>query len=123
MLGEYKSTLDEKGRLNIPAKFREELGENFYVAKPLDKAKCVAVYTSASWDDLVQSIRDKPRSEAYEIKRDIFPSAFPVEMKQGRILIPQILREYAGLDGEAVVIGIDDTAEIWSKALWDARRA
>jgi MraZ protein len=122
MLGEYKSTLDEKGRLNIPVKLRDELGESFYVAKPLDKSKCVAVYTQESWDDVVKSIRELPRADSYEIKREIFPSAFHVEVKQGRILIPPPLREYAGLDGETVVVGIDDTAEIWNKAVWDSRR-
>ena len=122
MLGEYKSTLDDKGRLNIPSKFREELGDSFFIAKPLDKACCVAIYTTESWNDLVDSIRSRPRDEAYEVKRDIFPSAFPVEIKQGRILIPQTLRDYANLEGEAVVIGIDDTAEIWNKSVWDSRK-
>jgi MraZ protein len=124
MLGEYKATLDvNNGRMNIPAKFREELGSRFYAAKPLDKAACVAIYTIDSWNDVIESIRSRPREESYEIKRSILPSAFPIDMdKQGRVKIPAPLCEYASLDGEVVVIGIDDTAEIWNKSVWDSRR-
>jgi MraZ protein len=125
MLGEYKATLDtSNGRMNIPAKFREELGASFYMAKPLDKALCVAVYTIESWNDVIESIRERPREEAYDIKRNILPSAFPIDMdKQGRVKIPQPLLKYAGLetDGEVIVIGIDDTAEIWNKTIWENR--
>jgi len=123
MFGEYKATLDtSNGRMNIPAKFREELGSSFYAAKPLDKASCVAIYTIESWNDVLKSIREKPREESYDIKRNILPSAFPIDMdKQGRVKIPAPLCEYAALDGEVVVIGIDDTAEIWNKSLWERR--
>jgi MraZ protein len=125
MLGEYKATLDtSNGRMNIPAKFREELGSAFYAARPLDKAPCVAIYTNESWQDVIDSIRERPREDAYDIKRNILPSAFPIEMdKQGRVKIPQPLLKYAGLenDSEVIVIGIDDTAEIWNKTIWENR--
>jgi len=127
MLGTYKATIKivkETGRMNIPAKFRKELGDSFYIAKPLDESPCVAVYTTESWNDFLNSeIRGHRRADSYDVKREILPDAFQISMdNQGRVVIPEELCKYAGLENEVIVIGIDDTAEIWDKKAWETRK-
>ena len=120
--GKYKSTLDEKGRLNIPAKIRDALGKSFRLAKPLDDAPCISIYTDDAWEDIVKDIMNRPREETHNIKRDVFSSVFQVEQKQGRILIDQDLRDHANLEGETVIACLYDTVEIWSKKEWENRK-
>ena len=119
MRGEFKSTLDAKGRMNFPVKLREELGKTFVISKTIGE-KCIKVYSKEDWDSLVESIRHMPQVKTAEIQRFLFGSAFEVEPdKQGRVLIPAPLREYAGLQTDIVIVGLEGRAEIWDKQKWD----
>lgn len=120
MLGEFKSTLDSKGRMNFPVKVREELGDVFMIAKTLDQ-NCIKVYTMDDWNALVAKIREMPQTKTANLQRVLFGSAFAIEPdKQGRALIPAPLREYAGLKLDVVIVGLAGRAEIWDKEAWEA---
>lgn len=123
MRGEFKSTLDAKGRMNFPVKLREELGSSFVISKTID-AKCIKVYSKEDWQELVEKIRSLPQTKTAAIQRFLFGSSFEIEPdKQGRVLIPAPLREYAQLQTEIVIVGLEGRAEIWDKASWDAMNA
>ncbi len=120
-MGEYLHTIDSKGRLILPAKFREELGEQFIATKGLDN--CLFVYSKDEWVILENKLKQLPlaKPEARAFVRFFFSGAAEMECdKQGRILLPTNLREHAKLDKEIVVIGVSNRIEIWSKVLWDA---
>ena len=116
--GEYKHSIDAKGRLAMPARLREELGERFTVTKGLDG--CLAVYPEKEWEALEQRIRGLGNGEkARRVKRYYFANAFDAQLDaQGRILIPANLREFADLQKDVVVIGQLDHAEIWDSEKW-----
>ena len=118
MKGEYKHSIDAKGRLAMPAKLRDELGERFTVTKGLDG--CLAVYPEKEWEPLEQRIRGLGNGEkARRVKRYYFANAFDAQLDaQGRILIPANLREFADLQKDVVVIGQLDHAEIWDSEKW-----
>lgn len=119
MYGEYEHTIDAKGRMNFPARLREEFGEHFYIAKSFNE-KCLTVYTKESWDALRESLKDKPSKVALPIERFLFGSACEAEPdKQGRIAIASALRSYANISTEVVVVGLVGRAEIWDKASWE----
>jgi len=120
-MGEYNHTVDEKGRLIIPAKFREELGNEFVITKGLDD--CLFVYNNTEWKALEDKLRALPltNKNARTFARFMLGGAATVELdKQGRILIPQVLRNFAFLDKEIVLVGIANRIEIWNKTKWDA---
>lgn len=118
--GEFKSTLDAKGRMNFPVKLREELGASFIISKTIG-AECIKVYAAEDWAELVAKIKNMPQTKTAAIQRFLFGSAFEIEPdKQGRVLIPAPLREYAGLTQDIVIVGLEGYAEIWDKAKWDA---
>ncbi len=120
MRGEFKSTLDAKGRMNFPVKLRDELGTSFVISKTIGE-HCIKVYSKEDWDCLVESIRKMPQVKTAGIQRFLFGSAFEVEPdKQGRVLIPAPLREYAGLQTEIVIVGLEGRAEIWDKQNWES---
>lgn len=120
MLGEFRSTLDAKGRMNFPVKLREELGTSFFISKTID-AECLKVYTADDWKQLVEKIKALPQTKTAGIQRFLFGSAVEAEPdKQGRILVPAPLREYAKLDTDIVIVGLEGRAEIWNKDTWDA---
>ena len=120
MRGEFKSTLDAKGRMNFPVKLREELGASFIISKTIG-AECIKVYAAEDWAELVAKIKNMPQTKTAAIQRFLFGSAFEIEPdKQGRVLIPAPLREYAGLTQDIVIVGLEGYAEIWDKAKWDA---
>ena len=120
MYGEFEHTIDSKGRMNFPAKLREELGEHFYISKTIGES-CLTVHTEQSWNDLRESLRGKPTKVRLPLERFLFGGACEVEPdKQGRIAIAPALRAYAGLTSEVVVVGMDDHAEIWDKAAYIA---
>ena len=122
LIGEYRHSLDPKGRVNFPAKLREDLGDSFIICKGLDI--CLYVYRMSEWDKLVEKTSALPSSKARTIQRFFFASAVCCEPdKQGRVLIPQTLRDYAGLTGEIAVIGVSTRAEIWDSARWDEANA
>ncbi len=115
LIGQFEHTLDAKGRINFPAKFREDMGNRFILTKGLDN--CIAVYSLEEWERWEKKLSALPDSKS----RFFFASATDVEPdKQGRIVLPAVLREYAGLTKDVVVIGASDRAEIWDAARWAA---
>lgn len=119
LCGEYRYNIDAKGRLNFPAKLREGLGESFVLAKSITD-DCITVYPMDRWEQLVLKIDALPISKSRNIKRRLFATSEEVfPDKQGRILIPQSLRDFAHLDREVVVAGVSDYCEIWNQEAWD----
>jgi len=117
LIGEYQHSLDAKGRVNFPAKLREGLGERFFLTKGLDD--CLFVYSEPEWAALEEKIQAQPLSKARNMQRFLFASAVEREPDaQGRIVIPQNLRQYAGLDKDVMVIGASNRAEIWDAERW-----
>ena len=120
-MGEYNHTLDEKGRLIIPSRFREELGTEFVVTKGLDG--CLFAYANDEWQVLEDKLRALPltNKDARAFARFMLAGAAQVEIdKQGRILLPQVLRTFAGLDKDVVLLGIASRIEIWNRDKWEA---
>ena len=119
MTGTYEHSIDAKGRLFIPAKLREELGVTFYLAMGVDE--CLAIYPQETWNRFTEKFASLPMSQSAAM-RPLFANASKCELdSQGRIVIPQQLRKYAGLEKDAVIIGVNDRAEIWSAETWNAR--
>ncbi len=119
-IGEYNHTLDAKGRLIVPSKFRESLGERFYVTKGLDG--CLSVYPAEEWGVFTEKLRMLPMTnkDARKFSRFFLAGACECEVdRQGRILIPANLREFASLEKEAVLVGVSNRIEIWSRDKWD----
>ena len=121
MTGQYAHNIDAKGRLFIPAKLREELGETFHVTIGPDH--CLTIYPNDTWDDFMAKFHDMPYSKGKSL-RALSANAVDCEPDgQGRILIPAKLREYADLQKEVVVIGSFDRAEIWNAERWAREEA
>ena len=117
--GEYRHTVDDKGRIAVPAKFRAQLGAGAVVSRWLDT--CLAIHTTHGWDGLAAKVAALPITDqnARRFQRLIFAGAAEVELdRQGRILLPAYLREHIDLGTEAVVVGSRDHAEIWVPATW-----
>lgn len=122
--GEYEHTIDRKGRLIIPAKFREIFKENLverlFVTRGLDK--CLFLFSEEEWKLQEQKFKSVSftKSEARKFNRLYFSGASEViPDKQGRILIPRNLKEFAGIKKEVVIVGVSNRIEIWSKELWN----
>ena len=116
MTGTYEHNIDAKGRLFIPAKLRDELGSTFYLAMGIDQ--CLAIYPQGTWARFTEKFASLPMSQS-KAMRPLFANASKCEIDaQGRIVIPQKLRKYANLEKEAVIIGVNDRAEIWSASAW-----
>lgn len=123
MTGQYRHSIDAKGRLFIPAKLREELGDTFYVTIA-GTDPCLAVYSEAGWEKLTEKFDSLPYSKAKTAIRQLYSNAAKCEPDaQGRILLPQKLRSYAGLEKDVVVAGVSKRAEIWNAAAWEALEA
>lgn len=119
-IGEYEHTLDTKGRIIIPSKFREKLGDEFVMTKGLDS--CLFVYPKSEWSILEEKLKTLPltNKDARAFIRFFFAGASECNLdKQGRVTIPGNLRKYSKLDKEAVVIGVSTRMEIWDKEEWD----
>lgn len=118
LIGSYSHSLDVKGRVFVPAKFRQNLGNEYIVTRGIDK--CIYVYSMEEWDKLNQLINTLPISKARDVKHYFFSIASTVEPdKQGRILLPSNLREFAEIDKEIIIAGMSDHVEIWSETNWD----
>ena len=120
LMGEYHHNIDDKGRLIIPAKFRNELGENYIITKGLDK--CLFVYSEEEWNKLIAKLKTLPftNKDARNFTRFFLSGASMCEFdRQGRINISSNLINYASLNKECVVIGANDRLEIWSEELWN----
>ncbi len=118
-MGEYNHTVDAKGRLIVPSKFRELLGEEFVITKGLDG--CLFMYSSEEWKNIEVKFREISQfsKDARKFARFFFASAAVCEVdKQGRVLISAVLREFAGIEKEVVLAGVVNRIEIWSKDRW-----
>lgn len=118
-IGEFNHAVDVKGRLSMPAKFRENLGEVFYITKGLDH--CLFVFPESEWRVFEEKLKTLPltNKNARAFVRLFFAGAAEASFdKQGRILVPQTLREHAEIDKEVVVIGVGQRIEIWSTDQW-----
>ena len=118
-MGEYNHTVDAKGRLIVPSKFREQLGDEFVVTKGLDG--CLFVYENTEWKALEEKLHALPltNANARKFSRFFLAGATTCEVdKQGRILLPAVLRDFAKIDKDAVLVGVGSRIEIWSKELW-----
>ena len=118
-MGEYNHSIDQKGRLIVPSKFREQLGNEFVVTKGLDG--CLFVYSNEEWQRIEEKFREIPLTtkDARKFSRFFFAGAATCEVdKQGRTLLPSNLREYAAIEKEVVSVGVLSRVEIWSKDRW-----
>ncbi|HIZ31751.1 MAG TPA: division/cell wall cluster transcriptional repressor MraZ [Candidatus Fournierella merdipullorum] len=121
LMGEYNYTIDEKGRLNFPAKFREKMGRQFVVTRWLDD--CLVAFPEAEWQRITDILRSKSMVKTRDIQRFLFAAAQEVTPdKQGRILLESALRTHAGLQKEVTVIGVGNYAEIWDTAAWQRKQ-
>ncbi len=119
-MGEYNHTIDAKGRLIIPSKFREALGDTFVVTKGLDG--CLFVYDNTEWNAFEEKLKSLPltNKDARQFVRFFLAGAAEAEVdKQGRILIPNVLRDFAKLNKDVVLIGVGSRIEIWSRERFD----
>ena len=119
-MGEYNHTIDAKGRLIVPAKFREVLGDEFVVTKGLDG--CLFVYAEKEWKAFEEKLGTLPltNKNARQLTRFFLAGAASCEVdKQGRILLPSVLREFAGLEKDVVLVGVASRIEIWSRERWE----
>lgn len=118
-LGQYEHTIDEKGRLIVPAKYRESLGDNFIITFGLDV--CLFVYPLEEWKVLSEKLKLLPlgQRDARAFKRILYSRATSCTLdNQGRVIIMKYLRDYARIKREVMVIGVLDRLEIWSKDIW-----
>jgi len=119
LIGEYEHSLDSKGRMILPAKIREDLGEKFIITKGLDG--CLFGFSESEWNNFEEKLKQLPltNKNARDFVRFFLSGAVEAETdKQGRFLIPANLREYADLDKEAVVTGVGTRIEIWERDKW-----
>ncbi len=119
-MGEYHHSLDDKGRLIIPAKLRTELGDNFIITRGIEK--CLFVYPEKRWEGIVQKLESLPftKKDARNFTRFFLSGATVAEFdKQGRINITSPLIAYAGIEKDCIIIGTGDRLEIWSKDAWN----
>ncbi|WP_078806191.1 division/cell wall cluster transcriptional repressor MraZ [Pilibacter termitis] len=119
-MGEFQHNIDAKGRLIVPAKLRDDLGDKFVVTKGMDG--CLFGYPMDEWTRFAEKTKELPlsRAQARQFTRHFFASASESELdKQGRINVPQSLREYAGLEKNCVIVGVDTRIEIWDATRWD----
>lgn len=118
-LGTSDHSLDAKGRIILPTKFREELGDSFYLTMGFER--CVQVLSVGEFDRLREQIRLLPADKALSLQYLLIsPAVLVSPNSQGRVSIPQKLREDAGLSGDVTVVGMDTRIEIWDKAAFDA---
>ena len=119
-IGEYQHTLDPKNRVIMPSKFREKLGDSFVMTKGLDN--CLFIYSSRDWSIVEEKLKSLPMTnkDARAFVRFFFAGACECELdKQGRMVIPNYLKEHANIDKELVIIGVSTRIEIWSKEEWN----
>lgn len=119
-MGEYQHNIDEKGRMIIPSKFRDDLGETFVITRGLDR--CLFVYPMEEWRALESKLKSLPftRADARAFTRLLFSGATECTLdKPGRVNIPSNLRSHALLEKDCIVIGVSNRVEIWSAAQWE----
>jgi MraZ protein len=117
--GEYRHAIDGKGRIAVPVRFRTELEAGAFVSRWVDS--CLAIFPREAWDQLATRVAGLPISDAgaRTFSRFVFSGAFEIELdRQGRALVPAGLRDFAALEGEAVVVGARDHIELWRPSRW-----
>ena len=122
-VGEYLHAVDNKGRVALPAKFREMLGPRFMLARGLDK--CLTVYPSEEWAHVLETVKGLPQNQkdARAYARYFLSGAIEVDPdKQGRIVLPQSLRDYAGVLRDVFALGVGNRVEIWDRAAWESAK-
>lgn len=120
-IGEYHHTIDEKGRIIIPVKFREELGNNFVITRGIEN--CLFVYSKENWAKITDKLNSLPftKKDARTFNRFFMSGATDVELdKQGRVNISKPLIDYANLLKDCVIIGTGDRLEVWSQESWES---
>ncbi len=120
-LGRFEHSLDVKGRVAVPARFRDKLSGELIVTRGNDR--CLYLFTSEAWEPLAAKLNALPigDEDARNLRRAIFSAAEPVELdKQGRMMLPDHLRQYAGLQSNVTIIGVGNHIEIWDQAAWSA---
>lgn len=123
-IGEYQHNIDEKGRMAVPAKFRSQIGKGAIVTRGLDR--CLFIFTETEWQELAKKLVALPLAQANSraFARLMLAGAMEVELDgQGRILLPDYLRQYAGLKRQAVVAGVYNRLEIWDEEAWQQYKA
>jgi len=121
--GEYRHSLDAKGRVSVPYRFRDEMGDIVVVSKGIGE-KCLYVFPMNEWKKIEEILSGLPISDARarEVTRFFAGGSSEIELdKQGRVMLPQYLRDYAGLDKDVVIIGAVNRAEIWDERVWDEK--
>lgn len=117
--GMSNHSIDSKGRIVLPAKFREELGESFYLASGFNN-KCIQAMSAEQYNSICQSIMELPLKQAMALQYRFSASAVEVKPNaQGRVVLPQALRENSGIESDALVIGMSNRIEIWNKSRFD----
>lgn len=119
LIGEYIHTIDDKKRLSIPSKFRKDLGKVAVVARGLDH--CLFIYAKKEWDKIAARVGESGwgQSDTRAFQRSLFSGAHEVEFDaSGRLLVPDSLKDYAKLDGKAVLIGVHNRVEVWNENEW-----
>ena len=120
-VGKYNNSIDSKSRVIVPAKFRDELEGRCIIAKSLDR--CLTIYPLAQWEKFVEEkleILPAGNPQARKLKRHFYSSAAECDVdKQGRLTIPQELKEYAGIEKELITVGSDKTIDVWSREHWE----
>lgn len=119
LIGEYLHTIDQKGRISVPSKFRKDLGTQLVLTRGLDK--CLFLYPSGEWKELAEKLAKLPwgKAENRSFVRTMIAGATDVEIDAlGRILIPDYLKVYARITESAVIVGLYSRVEIWSPDLW-----
>ena len=118
LIGTYKHTVDNKGRLVIPQRYRNDLGDRFVVTRGLDG--CLTLYPMEEWSRLSAMIKAAPLAESRTMQRFFFAFAEEAEPdSQGRVVLPQTLRELANIRRDVVVVGVDSHAEVWDSEAWE----
>lgn len=118
-LGEFEHTIDDKGRVAVPARFRDQVADGLVVTRGFDR--CLQAFPRTVWQELAQRLNELPlgRDEVRSLRRLLFAGAAELDFdKQGRILLPQNLREYAALRDQVIIAGMSTYFELWSAATW-----
>ncbi len=121
LLGTYEYRIDEKGRISLPPRFRDELRQGMVMTQGLER--CLTVYSIAEWQKISEKMAEQSanRSKSRRMGRFTFATAFMADIDaQGRVAIPTPLRKYAGIDDVAIIAGVNNYFEIWSKENWEA---
>ena len=122
--GQHNHSIDKKGRVFVPAKYREELGESYMLRRSPDGKRCLCIYPMSEWQIIDEKLKSLPAVQAGKLVRFMYSGAEQLGCDgQGRILIPQNLREYAELEGETTIIGMSSKLEVWNADAFKAEEA